>query len=373
MTAREWLNALYPNQSFVGLRERLRGAAGGALGIGFTAFVSRLIALYLHLSPWLVAPLGASAVLVFAVPSSPLAQPWSVIGGNTLSAAAGLLACNLVPDPIVAASIAVGLAIGIMFTLRCLHPPGGAMALLVVLTHTHAPLFVIFPALTNSFLLVIAGIIYNSLTKKAYPHISAPSFTAQSGLMRITEADLAGAIAGHNEVIDIAPDDLARLLEESELRAYRRMAGHRVCSDIMTQPVFSVHFGTHLNDAWQLMQTHDIKALPVTDRKRRLHGLLTYQAFMDQALLLNPQDPDSGLKTLLTRTRTAHSDKPEVAGQIMSETCVTAQKNDPLDQLMPLFSRGDKRHVLIIDEERRLCGIISSSDMMQALFHSVVS
>jgi hypothetical protein len=53
---------------------------------------------------WLVAPLGASAVLVFAVPSSPLAQPWSVIGGNTLSALVGAACAHFIHDPAWAAA-----------------------------------------------------------------------------------------------------------------------------------------------------------------------------------------------------------------------------------------------------------------------------
>ncbi len=43
-------------------------------------------------------PDGASAVLLFGVPSSPLAQPWSIVGGNVLSALIGVTVGMLVPD-----------------------------------------------------------------------------------------------------------------------------------------------------------------------------------------------------------------------------------------------------------------------------------
>jgi|GEM_PF-1051278 len=138
------LQAFLPHPMAVSTPERIRAALGGAVGIALTAFVSLAIARQFDLPTWLVAPLGASAVLVFAVPSSPLAQPWSVVGGNTVSALCGLVVCNLIPDPVVAAALAIGSAIGVMFALRCLHPPGGAMALLVVLTHTHAWSFALF-------------------------------------------------------------------------------------------------------------------------------------------------------------------------------------------------------------------------------------
>eukprot|EP01042_Synura_sphagnicola_P029984 gene29984-38641_t len=86
MTLIEGFKALYPRPMGVSLNDRLRGAIGGGVGIALTALISLSLSQYWHISPWLVAPVGASAVLVFAVPASPLAQPWSVLGGNTVSA-----------------------------------------------------------------------------------------------------------------------------------------------------------------------------------------------------------------------------------------------------------------------------------------------
>ena len=150
--ARAWL----PGRTTVDARERLRAVGGAALGLLVTALLCRWMAGALgHNAVWLIAPLGASAVLVFAVPASPLAQPWSVIGGNTLSALVGIACANWIPDPAWAAAVAVGGAIGLMFAARCLHPPGGAAALLAVLTHTTHFSSALFPFLTNSVLLVL--------------------------------------------------------------------------------------------------------------------------------------------------------------------------------------------------------------------------
>jgi CBS domain-containing membrane protein len=354
-----------PRPMAVSNPERIRAAAGGAVGIAITAFISLAIAQQFGLFLWLVAPLGASAVLVFAVPSSPLAQPWSVVGGNTVSAVCGLLMCNLIPDPVVAAALAVGGAIGVMFAMRCLHPPGGAMALLVVLTHTQAWSFALFPALTNSLLLVAAGVAYNRLTRKAYPHLvaSAPAATP-SGLMRISGADLAHALAEENEVQVMAPDTLSRILERSEIRAWQRIVGNRTCADIMTSRVYTAHFGTHLRDVWALFQAKDIKAIPVVDRKQRVHGIVT------PALMEIEAKKHGGLKAMLAIRGGTHSDVPEAAVQIMSENYITARTNDHLKGLMPLFSKGDRRHVLVLDEHRKLVGILSSSDLMSAVFHA---
>ena len=104
--------------------------------------------------PLLIAPMGASAVLLFAVPSSPLAQPWSIIGGNTVAAIVGVTAAHFISAPVLAASIAIGVAIGAMFTLRCIHPPSGAVALTAVLggpvITSMGYRFVLWPVLLNS-------------------------------------------------------------------------------------------------------------------------------------------------------------------------------------------------------------------------------
>jgi len=212
-----FMRTFWPRHLAVAWPERLRGALGGGIGMAFAAFVSLALANALHLSPWLVAPVGASAVLVFAIPSSPLAQPWPVVGGNTVTAIVGLLACNFIPDPLIAASVAVGLAIAAMFALRCLHPPGGAMALLVVLTHTKAPMFALFPAFTNSLLLVLAGLAYHAATRHSYPHVVKPA--PVGGLI---ESDFEAAVANETELLDIDPADLKRLIAAAERHAEAR-------------------------------------------------------------------------------------------------------------------------------------------------------
>ena len=110
------LQVLRPAPLSVNRQERFRAALGGGLGILLTAWLCKGLVTHWHVlagSAWLAAPLGASAVLVFAVPASPLAQPWSVIGGNTLSALVGVACAALLPDPALAGALAVALAMEI--------------------------------------------------------------------------------------------------------------------------------------------------------------------------------------------------------------------------------------------------------------------
>src|SRR5688572_3345299 len=133
---RSWLRGFRPHPMKVDARERVRVCIGALIGIGVAALLTHLLVPAGSPTPWLIAPMGASAVLVFGVPASPMAQPWSVVGGNTISALMGVLASMWIPEPHVAAAVAVSAAIGAMFLFGCLHPPGGASALLMVLTHT---------------------------------------------------------------------------------------------------------------------------------------------------------------------------------------------------------------------------------------------
>jgi CBS domain-containing membrane protein len=119
---------------------------------------------------WLMASLGASALLVFALPSSPMAQPWAVIAGNTLSALVGITAAKLISEPLLAMPIAAALSILGMFILRCLHPPAAAVALIAVLGHVLHYRYALFPVMIDSVLLVLAGAIYSNMTGKKYPN-----------------------------------------------------------------------------------------------------------------------------------------------------------------------------------------------------------
>jgi CBS domain-containing membrane protein len=127
-----WFLSFSPSPVALGWPERFRSCLGALLGISFTAAVMRVFLGENAFIPLLVAPMGASAVLLFAVPASPLAQPWSIIGGNIVSAIMGVACATWITNPIDAAPIAVARSIGAMFAFRCLLPPSGAVALTAV-------------------------------------------------------------------------------------------------------------------------------------------------------------------------------------------------------------------------------------------------
>lgn len=158
------------DQPYVGWAERLRSCAGALVGLLLVFTVAKLLGELTGIDEWLMASLGASALLVFALPGSPMAQPWAVIAGNTLSALVGVTVFILIPEPLLAMPIAASLSILGMFVMRCLHPPAAAVALIVVLGHVTHYRYAVFPVMVDSVLLVLAGAIYNNLTGKAYPN-----------------------------------------------------------------------------------------------------------------------------------------------------------------------------------------------------------
>jgi len=125
------LLSLLPARSNTSQRQRLRASAGALLGLLITSFAAHF--LLGDNAMWLVAPIGASSVLLFCLPASPMAQPWAVIGGNVVSGLMGVACVQFFGPGPLAAALATPLAIAAMFALRCLHPPGGATALMMVI------------------------------------------------------------------------------------------------------------------------------------------------------------------------------------------------------------------------------------------------
>jgi len=134
MLSKSFFTAFLPAAGTASPTERMRACGGALLGLLITGLTAHF--LLGANAIWLVAPMGASSVLLFCLPASPLAQPWSVVGGNVVAAAVGAACVRWLGDalPIPAlAALATALAIGAMFSLRCLHPPGGAAALTTVI------------------------------------------------------------------------------------------------------------------------------------------------------------------------------------------------------------------------------------------------
>ncbi len=118
-----------------------------------------------------VAPFGASTVLLFGHPESPLAQPRNIVLGNTLAAVVSVLCVAVLGNGAWVMGMAVGITIALGQLLRCLHPPAGAVALLGVLLQAR-PGFILVPVLSGSLLLLVLAVLFHRLQGRSvpYPH-----------------------------------------------------------------------------------------------------------------------------------------------------------------------------------------------------------
>lgn len=123
----------------------------------------------------MISSFGASAVLVFGAPRSPLAQPRNLVGGHLLAAVVGVIAFKLLGGQMwLAEAAAVATAIALMHLTRTLHPPGGATALMPVIggeqIHHLGFLFVLVPVGLGVLVLLTAAVLVNNIPRtRRYP------------------------------------------------------------------------------------------------------------------------------------------------------------------------------------------------------------
>lgn len=144
--------------------EKLIAGLGAGVGIGLVYALSHW--LVPEAGVWILASIGASAVLLFAVPHGPLSQPWALVGGHLISALVGVSVQQLLPGHELAPAIAVGLAVLLMCYLRCIHPPGGATALAAVVggpaIEQLGYAYLLLPVGLNVLVIFLVAVVFNS-------------------------------------------------------------------------------------------------------------------------------------------------------------------------------------------------------------------
>lgn len=206
-------------------REHWISGVGGLFGILLVWWVSSLL-VGSHVAVLVASSMGSSAVLLFAAPHGGMSQPWSVFGGHMVSALAGVASQQwLGHDPMLAASMAVGLAIALMYPLRCLHPPGGATAITAVVgggsVHALGYGFVVMPIMINTVIILLVAVAYNfPFSWRRYPQAwwrmavatetSADVAGADEKCM-IPHSDLVYALSQIDTFIDVSEEDLQKI------------------------------------------------------------------------------------------------------------------------------------------------------------------
>ena len=362
-----WLRNFLPPPVGTDAKEGLRMALGICIGIMFTALVSRWWGGSSH-EVWMIVSLGASSVLVFGMPASPLAQPWPVAMGSVVSVLVGTLCEHWIQDEALALGLAIGLSAAVMVPLRCLHPPAVGLASFVVLSHVDGLQLVWFPVLFNIVMLLACAVAYNMVTGRPYPH---PQHSHRRGAVAggFTDADLDAALNHYNQVLDISRADLEGLLHLAGKAAFQRTLGELRCSDIMSRPVLTTSPEQTLKQAWALMHAEEIKALPVVDGDNQVLGIISNADFIKLAQPDTAEGLGKRLKNLVWRS--SRSKEPQTVAELMTRPVQTAARNQLVIELMPLFSADGHHHLPVVDEAQRLVGIITQTDLVRVLAATV--
>ena len=279
-------------------RERIISAVGGFLGIGGILLVTTSV-LPVTSAGLIVASMGASAVLLFAVPHGKLSQPWALIGGHFISACIGVTCAKWIPNTTLAAAVAVGLAIGAMHYARCIHPPGGASSLAAVVSgskvHALGYLYVLTPVMLNVLVILLVAIVVNfpfrwrmypaglKLLLKKYSSAEPLELREQPGIQL---PDIRHAIEQMDIVVDVTDDDLKEIFRLARVHASE---GHLQSEQIKLGKSYS---NGDYGDDWSVRQVLDESTQPgrdqliyrvVAGKDRRSTGVCTREEFANWA------------------------------------------------------------------------------------------
>lgn len=357
-------------------REALRAGLGALAGLGIAALFVLSPAIDLQLGLYLIAPFGATSVLVFAVPNSPLAQPWSAVVGNTAAALIGVAVCLAITDPALRITLAVGLAIPAMILLRAVHPPAGAVAMTAAMNPE--PIqelgfgFALAPVAVGTMLLVALAMVYARLTGRHYPlrpfdqknphGTTDPPAPERLGL---SEDELADILDRYRQSLNLGVEDLARLIGAAELQAAGHRTGNLTTADIMSRNLVTVEPDTPLNVVADLFRRHGFTALPVVQQNDKFLGVI-FQLHLIRRAGEDAFRLDRGFGAAMARLLDRGRKAPIRAGEIMAAAVPRATPTTPVAALLPLMADGacDAVPVLV---RGRIVGIVTRTDLIAVL------
>ncbi len=372
-----------PGPSNVSIQEKALSALAALVGIGLIMLISQYF-LDEGSLPWVVASMGASAVLLFAVPKGPLSQPWSFMAGHLFSAFVGISVAKLISDPVLASAVAVSLAVFVMYMTRCLHPPGGATALTAVIGGSAITelgyLYMLTPiALNLVVMLSWALIINNLLPNRFYPNGIKEVFgkndpptktqaTSRPNLLH--RNDLHDALTEMDVFVDVSEDELTKLFNISLMHTNKKRMGEILCRDIMTKDVITVDYDTDIEQVWALLVENRVHAVPVTDRAGFVLGVVSMDDFLNQIQVKSNSSIISQLTEFVIKSNKNYAGKPEYAGHLMSKPAVTIREDSHILDLYELFYAYSIHHIPVIDSQDKLCGIITPKNLLSAFQNS---
>nr|WP_111299184.1 HPP family protein [Paracoccus saliphilus] len=347
------LRALGPAVASTPPAEAVRAGFGAVAGLAVAGLFAMSPAIDRDLGLYLIAPFGASSVLLFAVPNSPLAQPWAAVVGNTVAALIGVAACLLIADPALRIALAVGCAITATILCRALHPPAGAVAMTAAMSpDAVADLgfrFALAPVAAGTILLVALAAVYARLTGRHYPlrqfdehHPNRTRDPAPDHRLGLSEAQLNDILERYRQSFNLGAEDLARLVGAAELQAAAQRVGPVTAADIMSRDLVTVSPDAPGERVAALFRQHRFTSIPVVGPGDRYLGVIF------QIHLIGGQA------------------QGYAARAIMQTQIPQAAPATPLGALLPLMADGQVDAVPVL-VGGRILGIVTRTDLISAL------
>lgn len=375
---RRTLRALGPAMSRPKLAETLRAAVGVGLALVLCGVILVNVGAWVGGAPGLllIAPLGATALLVFGIPNSPLAQPWSAIVGNGGAAFVAVSVLHLGLPTELAAGLSVCCAMVVMALLRAMHPPAAGVALATVLseplTDALGYRLIFTPVMLDTIILVVLGALYNRLTGRRYPFRQsassgrrAPTGAAPQRRLSLSADDLSDVLDRFNLSANIGAEDFGRILAAAEAEAARRYFDDLTCGEVMSRDLVTIAPDTRLGIVADLFRRHRFKTLPVVDADGALRGIITQNDLIQRARL-DSVSGGTGFATSLTRLADTARGGRLRAHDIMTTDLHTVRPADGVGLLVQLLADGGVQAAPVV-EGAHLVGIVTRSDLIAVL------
>lgn len=312
---------------------------------------------------------------MFAVPNSPLAQPWSAIVGNTVAALVAVAVCLVVSDPTLRIAMSVGLAIAATIMCRALHPPAGAVAMTAAMSPDAVRelgfMFALTPIALGTVILVGVAVSYGRLTGRHYPfrQFDDPNTHGTKDhepveRLGLSEMELTGILEQYRQSFNLGVEDLARLIGAAEIQAASHRTAPMIAADIMSQDLVTVYADAPLAKVATLFRKHRFIALPVVGQDSEFLGLI-FQIHLIERASREAGGIHRAFQSAMQKLLNRDMGTSILATEIMAVDGPRAAATTPLAALLPLMADGKIDAVPVLDG-KQIVGIVTRTDLIGA-------
>lgn len=185
--------------------------------------------------------------------------------------------------------------------------------------------------------------------------------------MQLEKQDFIAALNDYSEEPGILPDELWQIYQSALYHANLREKSTIHLSELMVQPVITVHPDSLLSDVSRLILEKHISGLPVVENNI-LVGIIT-EGDLLAGVGVPARTPRTSLANkLLDAWRRPHQPSGSHVSKVrdvMTHPVVTAEPQDTLGQGLELMRKYRVTRLVIVDGKYYVVGIITRSDILR--------